>query len=199
MVDPDAGEVLIGGEPTGALEVTALRRRLGYVQQRGGLLPHWTVGENVGLVLRASGITSNDRAVAVSRALDLVGLGGTQYTNRYPRQLSGGQQQRVALARALASEPEAILLDEPFGALDAITRAEMQEVFLGVRHTLRLTTLLVTHDLAEAARITDSIVVMRNGRVEQQGTIVELRETPATEYVKDLMSRSMKAAAELLA
>ncbi len=171
---------------------------MGYVQQRGGLLPHWTVAENVGLVLRASGRSVAERRSATDHALALVGLDSAQFATRYPDELSGGQQQRVALARALAAEPDALLLDEPFGALDAISRAEVQDAFLAVRKKLGLTVLLVTHDLAEAARLADTIVVMLEGRVEQQGTIGELRAHPATAYVKDLLDRAIAAAKELV-
>ena len=199
MISVRQGDVLVGGEAVTALEPTRLRRMLGYVQQRGGLLPHWTVAENVGLVLRASGVASDARAHAVAEAMALVGLDPGQFGARFPHELSGGQQQRVALARALAAKPEAILLDEPFGALDAITRAEVQDAFLDVRRQLAVTSIFVTHDLAEAARMADAIVVMRNGRIEQRGTIRELRDGPATEYVRALLERATSAARELVA
>ncbi len=198
MIDVQHGAVMVDGVDVTALDPTLLRRRLGYVQQRGGLLPHWTVADNVGLVLRASGVTASKRASAINDALILTGLEPAKFGARFPHELSGGQQQRVALARALAAKPEAILLDEPFGALDAITRAEVQEAFLTVRRELGVTSLFVTHDLAEAARMADEIVVMRNGRIEQRGTIHELRSSPATDYVRNLLARAVSAAQELV-
>ena len=198
MIDIQHGDVLVDDKPVASLEPTRLRRTLGYVQQRGGLLPHWTVAENVGLVLRAEGVAAATRALAVAEAMVLVGLDPQQFGMRFPHELSGGQQQRVALARALAAKPEAILLDEPFGALDAITRAEVQDAFLDVRRQLAVTSIFVTHDLAEAARMADEIVVMRNGRIEQRGTIRELRTAPATEYVRALLDRATSAARELV-
>ncbi|HEU4994424.1 MAG TPA: ATP-binding cassette domain-containing protein [Gemmatimonadaceae bacterium] len=188
MVDPDSGDLFVGEANVRTQDPTALRRRLGYVQQHGGLLPHWTVAENVGLVLRTLG-TRDDTAVA--EALSLVGLSIDTFAQRYPHELSGGQRQRVALARAVAARPGAILLDEPFGALDAITRAEMQDAFDRLRTQLGVTTLFVTHDLAEAARLAEAIVVMRAGRVEQRGTIAELRGAPATAYVRALVARAL--------
>lgn len=188
MVEPDGGELRVGDTDIRTQDPIALRRRLGYAQQNGGLIPHWTATANVGLVLRAMGRPDPS---AVAEAMALVGLPIETFGARYPRELSGGQRQRVALARALAAKPDAILLDEPFGALDAITRAELQDAFDRLRRRLRVTTLLVTHDLAEAARLADSIVVMHAGRVEQRGTIAELRDTPATPYVRTLVERAM--------
>ena len=199
MVEVQQGDVLVGGKHVSSFEPATLRRMLGYVQQRGGLLPHWTVAENVGLVLRASGVAAAARTSAIGEAMGLVGLDPQQFGGRLPHELSGGQQQRVALARALAAKPEAILLDEPFGALDAITRAEVQDAFLEVRRRLAVTSIFVTHDLAEAARMADTIVVMRNGRIEQRGTIRELRDAPATDYVRTLLERATSAARELVA
>ena len=188
MVEPRTGTVSVGGGNVRDQDPVALRRRLGYVPQHGGLLPHWAVAANVGLVLRSAG---RDDRRAVDDALALVGLDPATFGPRFPHELSGGQRQRVALARALAARPDAILLDEPFGALDAITRAEMQETFDRVRRELRMTTLLVTHDLAEAARLADEIVVLRAGRVEQRGPITTLREAPATPYVRALVARAI--------
>lgn len=187
------GEVLVDGMDVTATDPVALRRRLGYVPQNGGLLPHWTVLQNVGLVLRATG---RPTGTAVE-ALTLVGLDVATFGGRYPHQLSGGQRQRVALARALAAGPGALLLDEPFGALDAISKADVQESFADLRRQLPITTLLVTHDLAEAARLADTIVVMRGGRVEQTGSIADLRDTPATAYVRALVGSALSQARAL--
>ena len=195
-VTPHEGTVLVDGVDVRDAEPVSLRRRLGYVPQHGGLLPHWTVAQNVGFVLRALRQPHRD---AVADALDLVGLPLAGYGERFPRELSGGQRQRVALARALAAAPGAILLDEPFGALDAITRAEVQDAFDGVRRRLNVTALLVTHDLGEAARMADEIVVMRAGRVEQRGPMGALRSAPASDYVRELVQRALRAAEGLSA
>ena len=201
MVSPHSGEVRVGDANVRDQDPVALRRRLGYVQQHGGLLPHWTCAANVGLVLRAmhGGGAGRETVAAVARSMDLVGLDVATFGHRFPGELSGGQRQRVALARALAAEPGVLLLDEPFGALDAITRAEMQDAFARVQKNLGITALLVTHDIAEAARLSDLVVVMRDGRIEQQGTIADLRDTPATEYVAALVDRARSAARGLLA
>jgi osmoprotectant transport system ATP-binding protein len=169
----------------------ALRRRLGYVPQQGGLLPHWSVRRNVALVPRLTGLSSAMHLA--DEALDRVGLDPARYGDRLPRELSGGQRQRVALARALAARQEAMLLDEPFGALDSISRSEVQEAFTRVRDDLGFTALLVTHDLAEAARLADHVVVLRGGRVEQQGSVRELQRAPATAYVGALFARAREA------
>jgi osmoprotectant transport system ATP-binding protein len=188
LIDPDSGQVLIDGSDAAKLDPIALRRRLGYVPQDGGLLPHWRVQRNVELVpwLRRM----EDRAELAQRAMALVGLDSAVFGERWPRELSGGQRQRVAVARALAASPDVILLDEPFGALDAITRADLQVAFDGIRRELRITALLVTHDLNEAFLLADRIVVMRQGRVEQEATPRVLREAPATDYVRQLLLRA---------
>jgi osmoprotectant transport system ATP-binding protein len=188
LVEPDTGRILVGGSDAAELEPIALRRRLGYVPQDGGLLPHWRVQRNVELVpwLRE---VSNARELA-ARALELVGLDPTVFGQRWPRELSGGQRQRVAVARALAARPDVVLLDEPFGALDAITRAEVQSTFAQIRRDLQVTTVLVTHDLHEAFELGDRIVVMRQGRVEQSAEPRELREAPGTTYVQELLRRA---------
>lgn len=195
LVEPVAGTVRVGGEDVRDLSPTGLRRRIGYVPQHGGLLPHWTVLRNVALVPRLVGAAAPE--VAAAEALALVGLDPGQFGRRLPGELSGGQRQRVAMARALAARQEVVLLDEPFGALDAISRGEAYEIFARVRRDVGFTALLVTHDLAEAAQLADAIVVMRSGRVEQQGTIAEIRRAPATEYVQRLFARADAAAAAL--
>jgi osmoprotectant transport system ATP-binding protein len=188
LVDPDQGRVLVDGVDAAGLDPIALRRRIGYVPQDGGLLPHWRVRRNVELVpwLRRE----PDRRELAQRALALVGLEPSLFADRWPRELSGGQRQRVAVARALAASPDVILLDEPFGALDAITRADLQVAFDGVRRGLRVSAVLVTHDLNEAFLLADRIVVLRQGRIEQDASPMQLREAPATEYVRELLLRA---------
>lgn len=185
MVEPDGGTVRVDGRDAREADAIALRRRIGYVQQEGGLLPHWRVHRNVALVPWLLGSADAHRRAA--EALDLVGLPAESFGKRWPAQLSGGQRQRVAIARALAARPSIVLLDEPFGALDAITRAELQETFLGLLRELRISALLVTHDLREAIRLANRIAVMRNGRVEQIGTVAELTASPSTDYVAKLL------------
>jgi osmoprotectant transport system ATP-binding protein len=188
LVEPERGEVMVGDQNVQTQSPVLLRRGIGYVQQHGGLLPHWRVLRNVALVPTLQHMP--DPADAARRALDLVGLPPAQFGSRFPHELSGGQRQRVALARSMAAKPGVILLDEPFGALDAISRAELQESFDNLRRGLAVTTLLVTHDLAEAGRLADEVVVMRKGRIEQRGSMRDLVRAPATEYVARLIERA---------
>ena len=189
MVSPTSGIVAVDGVDVRTSSEVELRRSIGYVPQHGGLMPHWRVLRNVALVPSLRGM--GDPEHLARAALELVGLSASTFGGRYPHELSGGQAQRVALARALAARPGVILLDEPFGALDALTRSELQEAFDGVRRELAVTTLLVTHDLAEAARLADELVVMRAGRIEQRGPIDELFASPATAYVSHLLDRAL--------
>jgi osmoprotectant transport system ATP-binding protein len=188
LVEPLRGEVRVGDKDVRAQPAVLLRRGIGYVQQHGGLLPHWRVLRNVSLVPML--LEMPDAVDAARSALELVGLPALNFGNRFPHELSGGQRQRVALARSIAARPGVILLDEPFGALDAISRADLQESFDATRRDLSVTTLLVTHDLAEAGRLADEVVVMRAGRIEQQGTMRTLISAPATEYVARLIERA---------
>ena len=169
--------------------VAELRRRIGYVPQHGGLLPHWTVLRNVALVPDLLG--QADSAAAATRALEQVGLASREFANRYPHELSGGQRQRVAVGRAIAARQNVLLMDEPFGALDAISRSELQALCAALRRELRVTTLLVTHDLLEADFLADEIAVMRAGRIEQLATLDELMAAPATPYVESLLARAL--------
>ena len=197
MVTPESGTISVGGNDVSTEQVADLRRRIGYVPQHGGLLPHWRVLRNVALVPTLLGDSSPDDAALA--ALTLVGLDAGRFANRFPHELSGGQRQRVALARALAARPGVILLDEPFGALDAITRSDVQASFAEMRASLEVTTLMVTHDLAEAARLASEIVVMHEGRIEQRGTLADLQRTPASSYVTMLLERATAAASSLVA
>jgi osmoprotectant transport system ATP-binding protein len=187
MVDPTEGEVRVEGRPVSELDPIALRRRIGYVPQDGGLIPHWRVERNVDLVPRLLGWDADRRKARVREMLELVGLSPDVHAPRYPAELSGGQRQRVALARALAADPPVVLLDEPFGALDALTRLELHRQFLEIKKTLGKTAVLVTHDLAEAFRLADRIGVMRNGRLLQLGPPEELASRPADPYVEALL------------
>jgi len=191
LVDPDAGTVRVDGVDVATTDPVLLRRRIGYVPQDGGLLPHWRVLRNVELVLRLNADTrATERA---SSALSLVGLDPSTFGERWPRELSGGQRQRVAIARALAAEPSVVLLDEPFGALDAITRSELQESFAAWRARLGMTCVLVTHDLHEALLLATHIAVLRRGRIEQIAAPSTLVAEPVTEYVRTLLQRARVA------
>ncbi len=162
---PSTGDVLIEGIPTTAWDLLRLRRRIGYVIQDAGLFPHFTVAANVGLIPRLEGWQPGDIDVRVHHLLTQVGLPPAQFAARYPRELSGGQRQRVGVARALAADPPLLLLDEPFGALDPVTRVELQQQFLDFRKRLNTTALLVTHDVREALLLGTRIGVLHSGRL----------------------------------
>ncbi|MGQ0812261.1 MAG: ATP-binding cassette domain-containing protein [Nitrospiraceae bacterium] len=162
---PSAGEVSIEGKPTTAWDLIRLRRRIGYVIQDAGLFPHFTVAANVGLVPRLEGWEPHHIDARVQDLLTQVGLPPAQFAQRYPRELSGGQRQRVGVARALAAHPPLLLMDEPFGALDPVTRVELQRQFLDLRNGLNKTALLVTHDVREALLLGTRIGVLHNGRL----------------------------------
>ncbi len=187
-VVPDFGTVRVAGRDLAEVDPIQLRRGIGFVQQEGGLLPHWRVGRNAALVPWLLGLS--DRVRLARRALRMVGLDPLQFADRWPHELSGGQRQRVAIARALAAEPALLLLDEPFGALDAITRRELQQVFLGIKRRLHITAVLVTHDLREAAGLADRIAVLLEGRLRQVASPDELIHRPADDYVSELVTQS---------
>ncbi|MDE0146429.1 MAG: ATP-binding cassette domain-containing protein [Nitrospira sp.] len=187
LTHPSSGEVYVHDEPVRVQDPINLRRHVGYVQQDAGLLPHWTVEENVGLVPLLLGWESEQRTNRVHVLLDLVHLDPQQFRARYPIELSGGQRQRVAFARALAADPGIVLLDEPFGALDAITRHELQRQFLDLKQRLKKTMVMVTHDVDEALQLGDRIAVLKEGRLLQTGTPADLLSAPAHDYVVQLL------------
>ncbi|TVR59793.1 MAG: ATP-binding cassette domain-containing protein [Gemmatimonadales bacterium] len=186
MVEPDQGEIFLDGDSARSMDPVRIRRRTGYVQQAGGLLPHWTVLRNVQLVPRLLGM--DDARERALDALERVGLPPERFGDRWPRQLSGGQGQRVAIARAIAARPRVILLDEPFGALDAITRTELRSAFGELRRELGMTTVLVTHDLHEAVELADRVAVLRDGRIQEMASPERLVEAPESPYVARLLS-----------
>ncbi|MFQ5700529.1 MAG: ATP-binding cassette domain-containing protein [Acidobacteriota bacterium] len=188
LEEPTEGTILIEGRRAVDHDPIELRRHTGYVQQEGGLLPHWTVQRNVELVPELLGWEAKRRRARSSELLALVGLTPESFRWRYPRHLSGGQRQRVAFARALATDPPVVLLDEPFGALDALTRLELQREFLQLKQRLAKTIVLVTHDLQEAFRLGDRIAVLKDGRVLQTAAPDELRREPADDYVRSLLT-----------
>ncbi len=187
LIDPISGEVQIDGVSTLSQDPIALRRSMGYVIQQVGLFPHLTIEDNVRIVPSILGKPAAETNERVDELLRLVGLEPAEYRKRYPRQLSGGQQQRVGLARALAADPAVLLMDEPFGALDAITRERLQDELLRIQRGVKKTILFVTHDVEEAFKLGDQIVVMSDGRLVQQGTPVELLANPANDFVRRLV------------
>ena len=187
LIEPSGGQILIDGVPTTAKNPIELRRGIGYAIQQVGLFPHLTVEENVLIVPSILGRSAASLSGRVDELLNLAGLDPAEYRSRYPRQLSGGQQQRVGLARALAADPEILLMDEPFGALDAITRTRMQDELIRIQRELRKTILFVTHDVEEAFKLGDQIAVLTEGRLVQIGTPVELLATPADDFVRRLV------------
>ncbi len=187
LVDPTDGRVLIGGKANATADPVMLRRTIGMVFQRFALFPHMTVGENVAVVPRLLGWSDARIASRVDELLDLVGLPSSRFRERSPRALSGGQQQRVGVARALAARPRVLLMDEPFGALDPPTREALGEECRRLHDALRLTTVMVTHDMAEALLLADRIAVLHCGELLQVGTPKELLERPAHERVAELI------------
>ena len=183
MVEPTAGEVLVNGHDTRHADLIALRRGIGYVIQETGLFPHFTVERNVALVLEAEGRPRAEREQRSQELLAAVGLESAAYAQRHPHQLSGGQRQRVGLARALAADPAILLMDEPFGALDPLTRAEMQDMLRSLLARLKKTVLLVTHDLDEALYLGDRIVLLSEGRLVACLTPAEFTKSRQAEIV----------------
>jgi osmoprotectant transport system ATP-binding protein len=166
LVRPSAGEIRFEGRPAAGWDPIRLRRRMGYVMQDAGLFPHWTVERNVGLAPRLEGWDAGRIGARVELLLDAVGLPPAEFRGRYPRQLSGGQRQRVGIARALAADPPLLLLDEPFGALDPITRYDLQRQFLDLRRTVRKAALFVTHDVREALMMATRVALLKEGRLD---------------------------------
>ncbi|MDQ2991741.1 MAG: ATP-binding cassette domain-containing protein [Candidatus Eremiobacteraeota bacterium] len=186
LVVPTTGRIMLDGVDVASLEPTQLRRSIGYAIQAVGLFPHMTVARNVAIVPELLGWTRDEIAERVDELLALVDLTPVRYRDRYPRELSGGEAQRVGVARAIAARPRALLMDEPFGAVDAIVRASLQDELLRIARSLATTVLFVTHDVDEALRLADRLVVMREGRIVRDGTPVVVLEDPQDAYVRDL-------------
>ena len=200
LVDPTTGTVRFDGADAATIPPHALRRRIGYVFQQVGLFPHMTVAENVAVTPSLLGWAPDRIRARTDELLELVELDPQQVRERRPHELSGGQQQRVGVARALAANPAVLLLDEPFGALDPLTRERLQESFVHVRRELGITAVFVTHDMAEALLLGDRIAVLHAGRLQQVGAPRDLLNRPASEYVRELMDtprRQARAVADL--
>jgi osmoprotectant transport system ATP-binding protein len=189
LIEPTAGTIEVGGREVRAQDTIELRRSMGYVFQGIGLFPHMTVEQNISVVLRLLGRPQDERRDRARGLLELVGLPPEDFSPRYPSELSGGQQQRVGVARALAADPACLLMDEPFGALDAITRDGLQEELLRLKEKLLKTIVFVTHDIFEALRLADRVAVMHAGRLEQVGPPGKILRSPATEFVKELFEK----------
>ncbi|MCA1058720.1 betaine/proline/choline family ABC transporter ATP-binding protein [Rossellomorea aquimaris] len=184
LIAPSGGKILIDGKDISDTDEVELRRNIGYVIQRIGLLPHMTIEENISLIPRLKGWKKEEYEGRVDELLNLVGLEPDIYKKRYPLELSGGQQQRVGVIRALAAEPPIILMDEPFSALDPISREQLQDELKSIQNTIHKTIVFVTHDIDEALKIADEIAVMRDGEIEQMATPRELLMDPANEFVR---------------
>jgi osmoprotectant transport system ATP-binding protein len=197
LIDPDEGTVKIDGRDVRGGDPVALRRTIGYVIQQVGLLPHLTVGENVAMVPRLLRWTPEATRARVDELLALVGLPAATYRDRYPDQLSGGQRQRVGVARAVAARPRILLLDEPLGALDPITRVALQDELRRIHRELALTSILVTHDMVEALVLADRIAVMLRGELRQLATPAELVAKPADDYVAQLVAMARRQGEQL--
>ena len=184
LIEPSAGRIFLDGEDVTRVDPDRLRRRIGYVIQQVGLFPHMTIAGNIGLIPRTLGWDKKRIRARVDELLDLVGLEPAAYRDRYPKQLSGGQQQRVGVARALAADPPAMLMDEPFGALDPVTRERLQDEFLNLQAQIRKTIVLVTHDVTEAIRLGDRIAILSDhARLAQYDTPAAILAEPADEFV----------------
>ncbi|QEH33669.1 Glycine betaine/carnitine/choline transport ATP-binding protein OpuCA [Aquisphaera giovannonii] len=184
LVLPSSGEVRVRGKATTEWSATELRRSIGFVIQEGGLMPHLTVHRNVSLAARIQGKPRAEREELAASRLRLVGLDPDRFGGRFPRELSGGQRQRVGVARALAASSDLILMDEPFGALDPVTRRDIQDEFRDLQRKLGTTVVIVTHDIREACRLGDRLALLHEGTLLQVGRAAEFLDHPATDYVR---------------
>ena len=196
LIDADAGSITIEGDDVRAADPVALRRRIGYVFQSGGLFPHMSVAANIGITPKLLGTQATEIASRVDELLDLVRLDRAQHRDRFPHELSGGQRQRVGVARALAAKPKIVLMDEPFGALDPLTRDALGDDYRALHDKLGLTTIMITHDMTEAILLADRIAVMRGGRLLAQGTPAELSASDDA-YVGELLRTPRRQAERL--
>jgi len=196
LIEADSGHITVEGEDARAVDPVALRRRIGYVFQSGGLFPHLSVAGNIGITPKLLGRKAAEISARVDELLDLVRLDRAQYRDRFPHELSGGERQRVSVARALAARPRIVLMDEPFGALDPLTRDALGDDFRDLHRKLGLTTVMITHDMTEAILLADRIAVMRSGRLLAQGTPAELTGS-SDAYVGELLRTPRRQAERL--
>ncbi|WP_410511117.1 betaine/proline/choline family ABC transporter ATP-binding protein [Paenibacillus sp. BR2-3] len=189
LVEPSRGQVFVEGRDIGTVDAVNLRRDIGYVFQQIGLFPHMTIEDNIGIVPKLKGAGKEERKERVTSLLNLIDLPAEQYRKRYPHELSGGQQQRIGVARALASDPSIILMDEPFSALDPISRVQLQKELINLNQRLHKTIVFVTHDIDEALKIADRIILLNEGQVVQSCTPDELLTHPADDFVIEFVGR----------
>ena len=187
MIEPDAGSVRVAGRDVMQTDPVSLRRSIGYVIQQVGLFPHWSIADNIATVPKLLGWDDARIAARVDELLALVGMEPATYRDRYPRELSGGQKQRVGVARALAADPPVMLMDEPFGAIDPITRARLQDEFLRILRGLKKTIVFVTHDIDEAIKMGDRIAILRDGALVQYATPEAILARPADAFVESFV------------
>lgn len=183
LIEPSSGSIFVGGKDINDWNTILLRRGIGYVIQQIGLFPHMTIEKNINYVLTIQKTDSITRQRRAKELIELVGL-SEDFLSRYPRELSGGQNQRVGVARALAADPEIILMDEPFGAVDEISRRKLQDELKDIHKRLGKTVIFVTHDIQEALKLGTRVILMKDGRIEQDGSPLDLVFKPRTEYVK---------------
>ncbi|WP_051442220.1 ABC transporter ATP-binding protein [Arthrobacter sp. H14] len=190
IIEPTSGRIILDGEDVTSSDPDKLRRRIGYVIQQVGLFPHQTIGENVGTVPKLLGWDQKKISARVDELLEMVNMEPSQFRNRYPKQLSGGQKQRVGVARALGADPAVMLMDEPFGAIDPITRDRLQNEFLRLQSEVRKTIVFVTHDIDEAIKMGDRIAILQDGsHIAQYDTPEQILTAPANDFVADFIGR----------
>ena len=196
LIEANSGRITVEGEDVRAVDPVALRRRIGYVFQSGGLFPHLSVAGNIGITPKLLGKPAPEISARVDELLDLVRLDRGAYRDRFPHELSGGQRQRVGVARALAARPKIVLMDEPFGALDPLTRDALGDDYRALHNKLGLTTVMITHDMTEAILLADRVAVMRGGKLLAQGTPAELAKSGEA-YVGELLRTPRRQAERL--
>ncbi len=190
LIKPSGGKIYIDDKDIAQEDTIALRRNIGYVIQQTGLFPHMTIRENIEIILKLEGVAPEERNKKTKALLDMVGLDPSIYMNRYPIQLSGGQNQRVGVARAFATNPEIILMDEPFSAVDPITRQQLQDELVNLQAKLKKTIVFVTHDMSEAVKIADRICLMKDGDILQYDTPENILKTPANDFVSSFVGKN---------
>lgn len=190
LIKPTSGQILINGERIESKDIITLRRSMGYVIQQTGLFPHITVKENIEIIPRSEKRDAEQITSKTLELMEMVGLTPEEFLNRYPTELSGGQQQRVGVARAFATDPEIILMDEPFSALDPITRAGLQDEVLNLQSQFKKTIVFVTHDMDEAIKIADKICIMKDGKILQYDTPENILKNPGDDFVQTFVGRN---------
>jgi len=190
LIRPNNGAILYKGQDISTMDVIALRRKIGYVIQQTGLFPHMTVRENIEIIPKAEKLPKETVIAKVDNLMQMVGLDIDEYANRYPNQLSGGQQQRIGVARALANDPDLILMDEPFSALDPITRSDLQDQLIELQSKMKKTVIFVTHDMDEAIKIADKICIMKDGCIIQYDTPENILKNPLDDFVSGFVGKN---------